>query len=323
MFPEKWRFIHGCNRTGRQQEVAHGGKSSELIGRRRPHEDGDYQQRRYSDNGVGRPPVAEVNSHFPSLQPRSGGSFPPSDRRPTPMSELHCHWCHKLGHKKSRCPNFNNRRGPAQPVGLVAEEKEVVDDLDGYEGFISKGAVSESAESLYVPVTILRDSGAKRTLLRKGVVELPSSTFTGEFVVVRGVGGGYETVPVYRIYLRSELVTDYANVAEMGTLPFETINLGLGNDVAGKKVVPDGSEQLLDSHELSKLEKEYPEVFTACVVTRAQRKREAQKHRGVREPVEKESQECSSIDLVDTVLAQLEGPSETNIVLQKGPAADV
>lgn len=106
-------------------------------------------------------------------------------------------------------------------------------------------------------------------------------------------------------------------------MPFETIDLVLGNDVAGKKVVPDGSEQPLDSHELSKLEKEYPEVFTACVVTRAQSKREAQKHSGVREPVEQESQECSSIDLVDTVLAQLEGPSETNTVLQKGPAADV
>lgn len=31
-------------------------------------------------------------------QPRSGGSFPPSGRHPTLMSELHCHWCHKLGH---------------------------------------------------------------------------------------------------------------------------------------------------------------------------------------------------------------------------------
>ncbi len=51
-----------------------------------------------------------------------------------------------MGHKKSCCPNFNDRRGQAQPVGLVAVEKELMDDLVGYEGFMSKGAVSESVK---------------------------------------------------------------------------------------------------------------------------------------------------------------------------------
>ncbi len=57
----------------------------------------------------------------------------------------------------------------------------------------------DRVESLQVPVTILRDSCSKQTLLRKGVVELWSSTFTAEFVVVQGVGGGYETVPLHHI----------------------------------------------------------------------------------------------------------------------------
>lgn len=70
------------------------------------------------------------------------------------MTELRCHWCHRLGRKKSQCPNLNDRRGPAKPVGLVSVGREV----------------SDSAEGLRVPVTILRDTGAKQTLLWKGVV---------------------------------------------------------------------------------------------------------------------------------------------------------
>lgn len=37
--------------------------------------------------------------------------------------------------------------------------------------------------------------------------------------------------------------------------------------MAGKKVVPDTSEQPSDSPKLRNLEEEYPKVFTACVVT--------------------------------------------------------
>lgn len=162
------------------------------------------------------------------------------------MTELRCHWCHRLG-----------------------------------------------------------DTGAKQTLLRKGVVELPTSTFIGHFALERGVGGEYETVPLYRIYLRSELVSGYVDVAEVQTLPFNETDLVMGNDVAGKRVVPDVSEKPLDSPELRHLEEEYPEVFSACVVARAQTKRTAQKHE-VHEPAELESQQDSSFDLGDTVFAQLE-----------------
>lgn len=76
-----------------------------------------------------------------------------------------------MGCKKSQCPKLNDRRGPAKAVGLVSVGREV----------------SDSAEGLRVPVTILRDTGAKQTLLW----------------------------PLYRIYLRSELVSGYVDVAEV------------------------------------------------------------------------------------------------------------
>lgn len=72
-----------------------------------------------------------------------------------------------------------------------------------------------------------------------------------------------------------------------------------------KRVVPDVSEKPLDSPELRHLEEEYPEVFSACIVTCAQAKRAAQEHY-VHKPAELESQQNSSLDLGDTVFAQLE-----------------
>ncbi len=93
-------------------------------------------------------------------------------------------------------------------------------------------------------------------------------------------------------------------------------DLVLGNDVAGK-VLLDGSEQRLDSPELSQLE----EVFTACVDTCAQNKREAQKHVAFESLWSRKIKKTPLI--CQTVFAQLEDPPETNTRLQKEPIADV
>lgn len=85
----------------------------------------------------------------------------------------------------------------------------------------------DSSEGLPVPITILRDTGAKQTLIRKGVVDLPSSSFTGHSTAVLGVAGGYEWLPIHRLYLRSGLVTGVVLVAEAPHLPFTTIDFML------------------------------------------------------------------------------------------------
>ncbi len=127
--------------------------------------------------------------------------------------------------------------------------------------FVSKEATSEQAEKSTRASHHTQPLWDKQTQLQKGV---PSSAFTGECVLLRVVGGGYDTIPVQHIYLRSDLVSHHVKVAEVETLPSDATDLVLGNDVAGKKVVPGESEQSLDSPELSQFEEEHPEVFTAC-----------------------------------------------------------
>lgn len=214
-------------------EVAHGG-SSVTGGRRRGFEDRQEERSpRQSEGGNWRPPMAGRYSSPRPPQPRGPVQMP--NRNQVSSGEFRCFWCHKVGHKKSQCPSLASRRTVAKPVGLVSVEQKPEDELEGYEGFISQGSLSDSRDGLSVPVTSLRDTGAKQTLLRKGVVELPHSSFTGQFTAVQGVSGDYEFLPLYQLYLRSELVTGLVLVAEAPNLPFQTIDLVMANDVAGVK----------------------------------------------------------------------------------------
>lgn len=50
--------------------------------------------------------------------------------------------------------------------------------------------MSESDQGPQESVTVLRDSASKLTLVLKEVNVLSNATFTGQFVVVKGFGGG-------------------------------------------------------------------------------------------------------------------------------------
>ena len=274
--------------------------------RRRPREEkvGESQQRGFGGGVSWRPHGADHSVPPRHERPlsRPPGRFQPSGRGSGPPSKMRCFRCNKLGHKKSQCNSQGTRSGGF--VALVSTEPDLTGELQGYEGFVSKGAVSESQEESPVPITILRDTGATQTLLQKGVLKLGNSTFTGRFTVVRGIGSGYENAPLHRIYLYSDLVSKYVTVAEVGSLPLVGIDLLLGNDVAGTRVTPVVLEEPSESVEVQELEAEFPEVFTACVVTRSQAQKEvAQKQELGCHPPSGSEEMC--INLSDTVFPQL------------------
>ena len=86
---------------------------------------------------------------------------------------------------------------------------------------------------------------------------------------------GVVKVPLHRVYLKSALVTGFVQVGVRPSLPVKGITFILGNDLAGGKVTPmlevaDTPDMRFPSDELSR---DYPEVFSACVITRAQSKK--------------------------------------------------
>ena len=142
----------------------------------------------------------------------------------------------------------------------------------GFEGFVSRGAVSGAPDREMVPISILRDTGATQSLLVQGIIDLSPATYLKASTPVKGVGGGFISAPLHRIFLESNIVNGPVVVGIVPSLPVEGVALVLGNDLAGTQVcvTPVVCEKPCEVPETMALEREHPEVFTACVVTRAQ-----------------------------------------------------
>ena len=132
---------------------------------------------------------------------------------------------------------------------------------------MSKETDSESAKT----VKILRNTGCMQSLILTSA--LPTGdTATGEDVLISGVSGSNK-VPLHKFYLKSDLITGFVELGAIEQLPFASVSLLLGNDLAGDKVKPSScivvdkpQEDVTDNLGLD-------ETLTSCVVTRAMKKK--------------------------------------------------
>ena len=82
----------------------------------------------------------------------------------------------------------------------------------------------------------MRDTGA---LLVDNTLPLSKQTSIGSAVLIQGIGLDVINVPLYQIFLQSELVLGPVIVGIRPTLLVEGISLILGNNLAGGRVQPD------------------------------------------------------------------------------------
>ena len=86
-------------------------------------------------------------------------------------------------------------------------------------------------------VVILRDTGSIQTLMIGDPKSLPSESNTGKSVSICDVNGGARSVPLYKVNLRSDVVSGEVIVGVVSSLPMKGISFLLGNDVAGGRVI--------------------------------------------------------------------------------------
>lgn len=122
-----------------------------------------------------------------------------------------------------------------------------------------------------VPVQILRDTGAMQSFVLTSVLPFSDESFCGKYAVCKGIEMKYVTVPLHYVYLNCDLVTGKFKVAVCESLPVEGITFILGNDLTGNKILPvlEVTENARESSMPDDLLSEFPNVFPACVVTRA------------------------------------------------------
>ena len=232
-------------------------------------------------------------------QDRNDSSGGPAVRRgPT------CYHCKKPGHIMANCLALKRKREQKEqdvvkPGGLVSilgsagttdssleivkpmvedkkdgdmitDRNDVENGIDkGYQPFVSLGVVSVN-ESGPIPVAVLRDTGASQSLMLSSVLELNDDSFTGDYVICKGIEGKAVSIPLHSIHLKSDLVTGQVKVGLISELPMKGITFLLGNDLAGGEVIPSAC---LTSHPKIGKEIDRDDIFPSCAITRAMSKR--------------------------------------------------
>ena len=212
---------------------------------------------------------------------RSGPSFTRSG------GSKFCRYCKKNDHEISECPALARKNGglgqtgPARPVSVVsrtppAENKVSTSKTEAkvhpaLAPFLSSGTIQTGGPDCPpVPITILRDTGAVLSLALASTIKDVRKALTGETVLVRGVMGD-GTIPLGRVHIESELVSGDVLVGVVNELPVANVSMLLGNDLAGRKTVPDPvlSACPTEDNNTLELEAKHPGLFPACAVTRS------------------------------------------------------
>ncbi|KAJ8033376.1 Protein split ends [Holothuria leucospilota] len=229
-----------------------------------------------------------------SISPTNSGKKQPDSSRQkndqvssnkAAFKDISCGFCHKKGHTMANCftlAKLKETETASNALANVENSSEVVVTLrpnsndkikEEYLPFVSEGFISPDGNSAHPPVKIkiLRDTGATQSLLLDGVLPLSDSTSTGANVLIQGVECGFISVPLHKINLKSDLVSGSVIVGVRPTLPVKGVSLLLGNDLAGGKVVANAilTDKPCDYNNTEQLEKEFPNLFPACAVTRA------------------------------------------------------
>ncbi|KAJ8038132.1 hypothetical protein HOLleu_19119 [Holothuria leucospilota] len=238
--------------------------------------------------------TSNSGSQSGSISPTNSGKKQPDSSRQkndqvssnkAAFKDISCGFCHKKGHTMANCftlAKLKETETASNALANAENSSEVVVTLrpnsndkikEEYLPFVSEGFISLDGNSAHSPVKIkiLRDTCATQSLLLDGVLPLSDSTSTGANVLIQGVECGFISVPLHKINLKSDLVSGSVIVGVRPTLPVKGVSLLLGNDLAGGKVVANAilTDKPCDYNNTEQLEKEFPNLFPACAVTRA------------------------------------------------------
>ena len=200
-----------------------------------------------------------------------------------------CAYCKRKGHLLSECwalekKEKNKHRlnsvmvmsvaGNENPSsGSIKEPPKEVHNV--YKPFLSEGFVALHEREVPMPIKILRDTGASTLLLVEGVLPLSDQSATGDYVLIHRVELGFVRVPLHKVFFQSDLVSGSVVVGVWPTLPVDRVNLLLGNDLAGDKVManPCVCSCPGNSENSENIMQDFPGLFPVCAVTRAMAKR--------------------------------------------------
>ena len=161
-------------------------------------------------------------------------------------------------------------------IPTQAQTSETDSVMECYDPFLSDGFVSLNSDyAQSTPIKFLRDTGASQSLILIDTLPFSEKTSSETSVLIQGVECGFVNVPLHNIYLSSDLVTGLVAVGIPSSLPFKSVHILLGNDLAGDKVVvnPLLTNIPCIDQPPDPIEQEIPDLNTSCAVTRAMQRK--------------------------------------------------
>lgn len=112
---------------------------------------------------------------------------------------------------------------PSSIPGVNVTEGENDDIDEDFRPFISQGFVSLVDDATPVPVTILRDTVAKQSLILSNILPFSPQSYCGSDILVWGVKMSAVRAPLHFVQLSSKLTSGKLKIAVHSTLSSETI----------------------------------------------------------------------------------------------------
>lgn len=228
-----------------------------------------------------------------------------------------CNFCKGRGHWKAECPKANARRGNSggrvnsgvcavsvAPVSVVSSPQQFKSRREpDFSAFVSEGRVS-LVGGTSVPVKILRDTAAHDSYILSSVLPFSRDSDTGDFVLMWGMGLRAEPVPLHSLCIDCGLVQGEVAMGVRPELPIGGVDVILGNGLAGNRVWADippppivSSTPIIVPGNLDENAQCFPEVFTACAVTRAMSRAQQEPEQG------EEVDEIDVVNVPDSLLS--------------------
>ena len=240
-------------------------------------------------------------------------------------SSVICNYCKKRGHVLSECRRLKWKKeqtsSESQQTGscghvsscrstpfhtvsddAVSESKVTTNPSSGsvmesFQPFIHDGFASLSSDfDNSTPIKVLRDTGASQSLMLVDALPFSDSSYSGTNVLIKGIDStDFVSVPLHNIHLSSSLVSGPVTVGVRSSLPFDGIQLLLGNDLAGDKVVvnPIVTVKPCVDQPADPVEEEIPDLYPACAVTRSMSKKS------------RETSQDVDVDLMETFVGKV------------------
>ncbi|XP_067685400.1 uncharacterized protein [Haliotis asinina] len=189
-------------------------------------------------------------------------------------SETYAEFIAKKGNlfdKWMRC--FKRKRDNASAIGFVKSAM----PLSRVSKYIHKGSVSDvKVRDQPSDVSVYRDTGAWQTLMLSSALPKTVHSATGDYVIVSWIGQKAMSVPLHRVWLNSDFVSGEVVVGVVEELPFEGVDVLLGNDLTDRCCQPRCFPELHVhsspvGHSLSEVDSSMAR-YPVCVTTRSMSK---------------------------------------------------